>query len=73
MVSLEDIKAMKIPNWDAGCKVSLYAGSRLCSGRLVYEKYKEVAEMGRLVDNDWTCVIDLNGKGITSAEYNCSD
>ncbi|KAK8135546.1 hypothetical protein PG984_003486 [Apiospora sp. TS-2023a] len=74
MVSLDQIKAMKISQWDSGCKVSLYAGSYPCTGKPVWESYKEeMAEAGRLVDNDWTCVIDLEGKSVTSAEYNCED
>ncbi|KAK7910685.1 hypothetical protein PG985_013166 [Apiospora marii] len=74
MISLDEPKAMKVSMWDAGCKVSLYAGSRPCTGAPVWEKYKEeMAAEGRLVDNDWTCVVDLEGKSITSVAYNCED
>ncbi|KAK8017341.1 hypothetical protein PG993_013667 [Apiospora rasikravindrae] len=75
MISLDGgPKAMKISEWDDGCKVSVYAGSSPCTGEPVWERFKEeMAEAGRLVDNDWTCVIGLEGMSITSAEYNCED
>lgn len=74
MVAIEDIRAMKISDWDDGCKVSLYAGRLPCSGEPVWEAFKEeVADEGRLVDNNWTCKVGLVGKAINSVEYNCED
>lgn len=74
LIALEDIKAMKISDWDDGCKVSLYAGTSPCSGEPVWEAYKEeMAEQNLLVDNNWTCKIGLEGHAILYAEYNCED
>ncbi|OTB08124.1 hypothetical protein M426DRAFT_7930 [Hypoxylon sp. CI-4A] len=77
LLGLEDVKAAKISDWDDGCKVSFYNGAPEnagCLGDPVWEKFKEeVAHDGRLVDNNWSCQIGLEGKGIMYVQYSCGD
>ncbi|KAI0427234.1 hypothetical protein F5Y09DRAFT_344877 [Xylaria sp. FL1042] len=66
LLGLEDVRTIRISDWDDGCTVSLYNGNSFpCEGDPVWELSKqEAADSGRLVDNNWTCLQDLNGMGI---------
>ncbi|RYP04163.1 hypothetical protein DL764_004630 [Monosporascus ibericus] len=77
LLGLEDVQAMLISDWDDGCKVSLFDGSpssALCMGEPVWEKYKEeVAEDGNLADNNYSCQVNIEGRGVTYVSYKCGE
>ncbi|KAI0532631.1 hypothetical protein GGR58DRAFT_489540 [Xylaria digitata] len=74
LLGLEDVRAIRISDWDDGCTVGLWPlDSYGCtSGEPVWELSKEDAEAnGELVDGNWSCQRNLDGMGVVFVSYFC--